>query len=229
MKLTEIFRGAAERYRRDYEYRTVLSALVASLASAAAGSYHLFLALSAEQGVWGYTLAGYYFTLAFSRVALLLLHRAGIARREDEERRARRDAVNYLLGGILLVLLSLAYSGVIVLVSVKQYHFEYRGNMVYAMAAYAFYKIIASVVNGIKYRKYNDLTVLTFRNINIADGVVSIIALQSALLYAFSAESASFASSMNSWIGGAAGAVILSLGLCMAIRGISVLRGRREK
>ena len=84
----------------------------------------------------------------------------------------------------------------------------------------------------IKYRKYRDFTMQTFRNINLADGIVSVIALQSALLFTFtSAESGTFAKAMNATVGGFAGLLILMLGSYMIVRGyhrLSELKELRE-
>ena len=89
--------------------------------------------------------------------------------------------------------------------------------------------MISSAVKVVKYKKYHDLTVQTFRNINLADGIVSIIALQSALLFTFStAEETIFANTMNAVIGGIAGMLLLALGSYMIVRGHRRLRDLRQ-
>lgn len=221
------------RYREDYEFKTVVKTIFSSAVTVAVGTYNLVVALFAGTGgIWLLTLAVYYYALALTRIAVLLSHKHGLKRGEAEQTHQMRDACNYLGGGALLVLLTLTYSGIIVLVTVGNFHYHYRGNMIYVMALYAFYKVISSVVYAVKYRKYHDYTMQTFRNINLADGIVSIIALQSALLFAFSAEGEEmFASTMNAVFGGIAGALILALGSYMIVRGcrrIRTLKGQDE-
>ena len=217
------------RYKSDYEYRTVVKTLFSCAATVAVGTYNLLVAVFAGlNGIWLYTLAAYYYALAFARLAVLFSHRRGLKKGEAEERRRKRGARNYLFGGALLVALTLTYSGIIVLVTTKGYHYNYRGNMIYVMALYAFYKIISSIVYAVKYRKYRDYTVQTLRNFNIADGIVSIIALQSAMLYTFSAaEEAASAGMMNAVFGGIAGMAILALGSYMIVRGARLLSSRQ--
>ncbi len=215
-----------ERYRRDYEFKTVVNALFSSLATAAAGTFHLLIALFAGGNpIWLFTLSAYYYALAAARVAVLLSHRIGLRRKENEEKRFVRDARNYLSGGALLVFLTIVYSGIAVLVAVKNFHYEYRGNLIYAMAFYCFWKIISSIVNAVKRRKLGDYTVQTLCNINVADGIVSVVALQSAMLFTFSsAEESLFAYTMNAAVGGVAGALILALGSYMIVKGTELLK-----
>ena len=221
MKFTDKIKNlpAVKRYRQDFSFRTVVNALFSSAASALVGAYNLAVAVFAGvNGVWLYTLAAYYFALAFARIALLISNRAGKKRGEDENRSKLRGARNFLGGGALIILLTRTYSGIIVLVTAKGYHYDYRGNMMYVMAAYAFYKIISSIVVVAKHKNSDDFTVRTLRLFNVADGIVSIIALQSAMLYAFS-EDGGFAGAMNAAIGGVAGAILLALGTYMIISG----------
>ena len=65
-------------------------------------------------------------------------------------------------------------------------HFTYMGWTIFAYAAYAFYKITMSIIALIKAHKQTDLTVRAIRNINLVDSLVSILALQTALLTMFS-------------------------------------------
>ena len=201
------------RYRRDYEFRTVVKTRFSAVATYSVATYQLFVAFfTGGNATWLFTLAVYYYGLAFARVAALVSRRTGLRR--------GGDARTYLFGGALLVFLTLAYSGIIVLVTVKNFHYNYRGNFIYAMAFYAFWKVISSAVNAVKYKKFGDYTVQTMRNIDVADGVVSIVALQSALLYVFSSEEELlFARTMNVCVGGVAGALILALGSYMIVKG----------
>lgn len=217
---------AVARYRTDYEYRTVVRTLLSSAITAAVGTYNLIFGLFAGgNAVWLYTLAAYYYALVAGRVGVLISHRISIKRGEDEDRKNTRNARNFMGGGAWLVLLTLTFSGIIVLVTVGNYHYEYNGITVYIMALYAFWKIISSIVYAVKYEKYGDLTVQTLKIFNIADGIVSVIGLQSALLFAFTAEGEqAFAYTINAVVGGVAVAVMLALGTYMIIRGAKRLK-----
>lgn len=216
----------AVRYRNDFEYRTVVRTVLSSCSTAAIGTFNLLIALFAGgDPVWLLTLSAYYYALASARIAVLLSHRAGLSRGESASKKQLRDARNYLGGGAWLVLLTLCYSGIIVLVTLRGFHTQYEGNLIYLMALYAFWKVISATVNVVKYKKYGDYTVQTMRNLNLADGIVSIVTLQTALLAAFSAENdAAFAYTMNAAVGGVAGLILLALGSYMIVKGSRLIR-----
>lgn len=90
---------------------------------------------------------------------------------------------------------------------------EYPGVVIYAVAAYAFYKIIVSAMNMIKARKRRALSMIIIRDIGYIDACVSILTLQTALLSAFSIHQEKFTKMMNGMTGGAVSLMILILGL----------------
>ncbi len=211
--------GFVRRFRNDCEFRLTTTVLFGSCCTTAIGLYDLVLAVSdgTESAIWLFTLAIYLLTLAVVRIVALVAHRYGVKRYNSE--RQRLQSVNiYLGGGAMIVLLTLAYSGIIVLVTANGFHYTYRGNMIFLMAAYAFYKIISAIVNAVKNRRLHDLARQTFRNVNLVDGMVSIVALQSAMLFSFDDDLA-FSNIMNAAVGGVAGALMLALGTYMIVRG----------
>lgn len=88
----------------------------------------------------------------------------------------------YRTGGILLIVLTLALSAAVVQMVYANRAFEYAGLMIYASAAYAFYKIIMALYNLVKARKQSDFKIRAVRNINFADAAVSVLALQTAMV-----------------------------------------------
>ncbi len=209
------------KYINDYEFRTVTNAAAASFTTSVIGAYNLAIAILAETAatVWFATLAGYYFSLAVARIAVILSHRAGLKKSECALARKKRDAANYLGGGALIIVLTLLFTGIILLTAIKKFHFEYPGLSVYLMSFYAFWKIIAATVNAVKVKKFDDLTVQTLRNYSVADGIVSIVALQTALLSAFSADGEElFSYYINLAVGGVAGIILLVMGAYMIAR-----------
>ncbi len=218
--------GAAARFRHDYEYRTVVSTLFSSAVTAAIGAYNSVLAAFAEGmgAVWFATLSGYYFFLAAARTAVLISHRIGLKRGENESLRERRNAKNYLACGGLLVPMTLAFAGVTILTVSRGFHQVYYGHLIFAAAFYAFYKIITAILNTVKAAKGESLTVQALRSICIADALVSVVSLQSAMLAAFPAGEGINVGIFNAATGGTACALILFLGAFMIIRGARRLK-----
>ena len=122
----------------------------------------------------------------------------------------------YRISGIMLILLTIALSGIIVLIYTSNMYFEYAGLMIYVFATFTFYKLGVAIYNIFKAKKQSNLYIQNIRNINLASALVSIIVLQVALFQAFSPENnTSFA---NGLTGAFISLIILSVGIYMIIK-----------
>ena len=92
----------------------------------------------------------------------------------------------YRNSGIITLILNVALSVAIAQMIFSDAHFTYIGWTIFAYATYSFYKITMSIIALIKAHRQTDLTVRAIRNINLVDALVSILALQTALLTMFS-------------------------------------------
>ena len=118
--------------------------------------------------------------------------------------------------GIMFVVMTLVFSGVIVLIYKANHYFEYAGILIYAVAAFTFHKLTLAILNIFKAKKQNDLYIENIRNINLASALISIIILQVAMFQAFSPENnLGFA---NALTGAGVSAIILVLGIFMIIK-----------
>lgn len=207
------------RFVYDYEFRTILLAIGSFLISVCVSIFNGTLALLGSS-VWYGALAVYYILLASLRGCVLIGRRKGRKLGENEIQMEYRDAKAYLTSGILLICLTLALSGALVQMVRDKRAFLYAGTMIYVAAAYAFYKIIMSIVNLFKARKADDYAVQAIRNINFADALVSILALQTALLQTFSKEESAVNTGMfHSVTGAVVAAVIIVMGILMIVQG----------
>lgn len=121
-------------------------------------------------------------------------------------------AVYYSLLGILLLLLNLALSGVVLLTIAKGTAKTHSEIMVISIAAYTFYKITMAVINMVKVRKMKSPSLITIRNIGVADALVSILTLQTTMLASFQDTSTIDANQMNG---------ITGLAVCILMRVLS--------
>lgn len=124
-------------------------------------------------------------------------------------------AVYYSLLGILLLLLNLALSGVVLLTIAKGTAKTHSEIMVISIAAYTFYKITMAVINMVKVRKMQSPSLITIRNIGVADALVSILTLQTTMLASFQDTSTIDANQMNGITGLAVCILIALLGASM--------------
>jgi hypothetical protein len=91
----------------------------------------------------------YYIILSGIRLFLLRRVRKG-------ERDLEREFREYRLCGYLLLGMNAALIGVVFQIVYQGREYRYPGLMIYAVAAYAFFCIITSFINVVKYRKFNN-------------------------------------------------------------------------
>ena len=168
---------------RNFGFRTVIFAIGSFLMSLLFSGFNAYMGVS-NRSIWYGALAAFYIALAFLRGGVLAYHkrRIGNKRQNDEYIKAKV----YRNSGIITLILNIALSSVIAQMIFSDAHFTYMGWTIFAYAAYAFYKITISIIALIKAHKQDDLTVRAIRNINLVDALVSILALQTALLTMFS-------------------------------------------
>lgn len=170
------------RYMTDVAFKTHIS-LYRSLAINLLYAITNLLSGILYRSVWSITLAMYYIILAVMRFLLVrFVNRNGIGK--DRVRELRRSR----LCGIILMTVNLTLSGVVVLVIQKNAGFVYGSILIYVMALYTFYITTAAIINIFKYRKYKSPIMSTAKSINLAAALVSMLALETAMLTQFGTE-----------------------------------------
>ena len=217
--LTILFKHEiSRRLLENWGFRTIVTATISFGMSVFSSVTNAYLGI-VTKSIWFGALAAYYIFLALMRSGLLLYHR-GIKNFEGEElKRAKR----YTQCGVLLFILNAALSSAIAQMIFDDRAFEYKDWLIYAFAAYAFYKIIMSVRNVIKAQRQDDLTIQAIRQINLVDSAVSILALQTALLHTFSDETVDI-SLFNTLTGCVVSAFSIALSIYMIVRGIKKIK-----
>ena len=167
------------RYLTDIPFRAHVS-LYVSL-----GINLLFVVMKLYYGiryrsVWFGTLAVYYSLLAGMRFLLLRhVNRNSIGKNFVSELR------QYRLCGVILLLMNIALLGVVILVVIGNKGFSYEGYLIYVVAMYAFYNIITAVIDIIKYRRLQSPVLSASKAIKLAAALVSMLALETAMLAQF--------------------------------------------
>jgi hypothetical protein len=141
----------------------------------------------------------YYLILSGVRSVVLLV--------KEKEQRVTRFA------GVMLMALVLPLIGTVILSVVQDRGHEFHLIVMIAIAVYAFTKITFAIINLVKNRHSNSGKIVTLRNISLADGFVSIFALQRSMLVSFEGMSATEIVIMNAVIGSAVCVIVFLLGL----------------
>lgn len=173
----------ARRWSRDVHLRVKATLLGNVLWNSAYGTLELCLGIY-HRSAWFFTLAGYYYSLAVMRFCLLrhtLHHRPG----EDPKRELR----NYRTCGWVFLFTNL-------MLTAMRFYMIYENRMVrhheittIAMAAYTFTSLTMSIINLVKYRKYNSPVFSASKAISLAAACVSMLTLEGTMLATFQKES----------------------------------------
>ena len=170
---------------KNFGFRTLIFAIVSFAVSILFGGFNAYMGIK-NRSIWYGALAAFYIALAFLRGGVLAYHKKKIGKKMQDDELVRARV--YRNSGIITLILNIALSSAIAQMVFSGEHFSYLGWTVFAYAAYAFYKITTSVISFIRAHRQDDLTVRAIRNINLVDALVSILALQTALLTTFSEE-----------------------------------------
>ena len=135
------------------------------------------------RSVWFVTLGVYYALLTALRFMLL-----GHVRRNVPGRAMASELKHFRLCGAVLIPMTIALTGVVILVIDRNEGFQYAGYLIYVAAMYAFYKVISAVVNLVKYRRYNSPVMSATKAVSLASALVSVFALETAMLSQFGQE-----------------------------------------
>ena len=167
---------------RNFGFRTIIFAIGSFSMSLLFSGFNAYMGIK-NRSIWYGALATFYISLAFLRGGVLLYHK----NKKESNQNAEYSKIKvYKNSGIITLILNVALSSAIAQMIFSDAHFTYMGLTIFAYAAYAFYKITSSIIALIKAHKQEDLTVRAIRDINLVDALVSILALQTALLTTFS-------------------------------------------
>ncbi len=213
-----------KRYLNDLSFRTHVS-LYTSLAINVIYAIAKFFSGIFYHSFWFGSIAVYYFCLAIMRFMLLRhAHRNAFGKNQIAEYK------QYQICGAVLMVLNLALTGMVILVVTQNHTYSYPGTMIYAMGAYTFYNIITAVINVVKFRKQNSPALSAAKVINLASALVSMLALETAMLSQFgSGESPMFRRAMTSATGGFVCLVVLGMAVYMIVRATRNLRRLKQQ
>lgn len=215
--LVKRFRATAmgEKYLTDHRFRVEVSLWFGFAVNL------LYIAMKLLSGlyyrsVWFIALAVYYALLACMR---LMLARPLNAQDETAEPRRCR------LCGVTLLLMNQALAGVVALIVRQNRSFAYPGVLIYGMAAYAFYAVIAATVHLVKARSEKSLILSAAKTISLVAALVSLLSLETALLERFGANDAPmFRRVMTGATGGAVCTFVIFAAVMMIVRANRDLR-----
>ena len=167
------------RFMTDAAFHMLVSLYVSLGINLLFAAFNLVFAIL-NRSVWYITLSVYYILLSLLRFLMLRFSQKNTLGEGSfmELRRAR-------LCSLILLTLTLSLSGVVILVIRQGESFVYQGIFIYVAALYAFYSVTHASVNMVKYRKYQSPVMSVAKAISFAASLVSMLSLETAMLYEF--------------------------------------------
>ena len=160
---------------------------------------------------WYYSLAGYYVSLAVMR--FFLVRYTGVHKPGE---RMREELIRYRVCGWIFLIMNLALTLIIFFMIYWNRTFRHHEITTIAMAAYTFTAFTVSVVNTVRYRKYNSPVYSASKAINLAAACVSMLTLEATMLTTWGQDgSAEFRRIMLTVTGAAISLFIVTMAIYM--------------
>ena len=204
----------------DYRLKTVVFAVPGAFSNVLFACFHGVMGVL-YQSAWFGTLAAYYILLSILRIHVLWQERK--LAQKCPSKRMRQEITMYLRSSILFILLAIVLGGMVILLVLSDSTGSYPGLTIYAVATYVFYKLAISTVHMVRVAKLHSPLLTIVRKINYIDALVSLLILQTALIFAFGDGTLS-AQIMN----GITGTVVSLLILGMGLQGVGTAKSMKK-
>lgn len=169
------------RIKRDYVFKTILSASGSMVFTTVFALYNIYLGLRLSSA-WHISICVFYIMLLAVRIIVLLT--VYKHKKSDSKGREINNRKAYIVSCIFLLILDLSIIAPISFMVLMQKPVELSLTEAIVMAAYTTYKItVASVHMRRRTHIYKDnISVIILRTINFIDALISILTLQNTLI-----------------------------------------------
>lgn len=195
----------ANKYSGKYLSEPELRARISLYSSGAINIVYALLKLIAGiyyRSIWLGAIAIYYIVLSLIRMGLIRQERKCMLF-ADVKKRRRFELKSSHFCGCLMFLLNIAVTGLVIQMIWQNKYYDYPGFLIYAQAAFAFYCLTKAIINIVKYRKMERPILSAAKIVSMSCALMSILALQTAMLMTFGQDQMNFARLMNSLTGAA--------------------------
>ena len=190
--------------------------------------YAVFRGITAYlyRSVWFAAIAVYYMMLGGVRLSLAY-HARRLKQYETPISRKIFEWKGYRVCGFLMLLLDTGMSGMVVLMIRDNLHYEYPGYVIYLSALYTFYIAITATLNVFKFRKLKSPVLSASKAITFTGAMMSVMALQTAMIATFGEEDAVFRQTANTITGSVVCVSSVVIAVFMIIRATKKIRKLR--
>lgn len=167
------------RYLTDAFFRVRVGLQLSLLVSLFYAGFKLVSAVI-DASFWEGALAIYYVLLCGVRVNLI--RQVPIS---GKTANLRKELRTYRATGVLLMILDIVLGGIAVQIVRKGQSYDYPGYLIFAVGFYAFYCLILSSFNTVKYRKFKSPVLSAAKAVNLTTALASMFSLETAMVNRF--------------------------------------------
>lgn len=174
---------------------------------------------------WYMSIAAYYLLLAVMRFSLLYYSRSNMAGTD-----IMSELKRFKFCGILLIIMNTALSGLAFYKTIQNRNFKHHGATAVVMALFTVSLFALSIINIIKYRKFNSPVLFAAKLISFVSALVSMLSLETAII---SKLSNTLNSDIQKLITGLSAFAVLSIiayiGIFMTVKGNKAIKSLKNK
>lgn len=163
----------------NFLYKTLCASIVSLTVTFIFTVYNTFLGIKYSDS-FAIGISIYYFLLIWLRSATLLVEKKIFSKNAAIKTKVRIK--NYSISSILIFIIDFCLIAPMILMVTQPKDVKFGIIPAIAMAAYSVYKITFAIINYVKSKKTQNLTIILFREINIIEAIVSILTLQHTLI-----------------------------------------------
>lgn len=213
-----------KRVLTDTSFRTKTALYFSSGMNLFYGAINVFLGLSSNS-LWFYILSGYYIILSIIRFTLLKV----FIKQKIGENLFLENKKAITCGKILLAL-NITLIAALLMMIFKNKGYEYKGYIIIIMGFYTVYIIVLSVINIFKYRTHKSPIILSSRVVSLSAALVSLLALESTLIFRFFSKTTRFLRNITlSLTGGAVIFVVIVMSIYLIVQSKAKLKNLKGK
>ncbi len=160
-------------------YKTLLVSFMSLMINCAFIIYNAYLGIKFKDA-FAIGISIYYFLLIWIKSITLMVEKK-IAKKEEKIIKNARIK-NYKVSSVFVFIIDFCLIAPIILMVTQPKEIKYDLIPAIAMAAYSTYKITLAIINYVKSKKSQNLTIILLREINIIGAIVSILTLQHTLI-----------------------------------------------
>ena len=198
------------KYMTDVVFKVRISLYISFAINLVYSAFHLFSGIF-YSSLWIGAVAIYYVLLSVIRF-ILLQH---MEKKKDGGMISEYQS--YKISAILMMLLNLTLSGIVLNMIIKNEVIAYSDIYVITSATYTFYILTMSIVDIVRYRKYNSPVMSAAKAIRFAQALVSLLSLEATMLVQFG-DDESFRRTMLALTGAGVFLIVLTMSVYMIIR-----------